>query len=274
MKQRRRDLDKELEFIRAGRTAECGEIALSQNLPAERILELAYKTDLRHFVQKGSELARELRVARVMTQTPNTFLNFPVSSVLSPRKAGIEVEKVLTLSEWMLTRYRDKSDILDAIFDLFEQARLNSSLRDDVRMVADEFLCNVLFNATQRDGLNDRALEESVRDSESLKDPAVLRAGAFEGNFVLACVDPYGTLNPKYFLERMYRCVQVGASGAMNLADRGTAGIGGFMIFNACTSLYMSVKKGERSAVCALFPLKSGAKARSLQPKNIHWTHL
>jgi hypothetical protein len=152
---------------------------------------------------------------------------------------------------------------------------LNSSLRDDVSMTADEFLCNVLFNATQSEGINQRNLRDSVKQAQGhLVQPAILRAGAYRGNFALACVDVYGTLNPKYFLERMYKCAKSGVNKAINIADRGTAGIGGYMVFNACTSFYMSVEKSRRTVVCALFPLKSGAKSRSLKPKNIHWSHL
>ena len=254
-------------------TKKVRDIRLIDALAAWDLVDLAYNHGLHHLVQKAMpDTMREIRTAHLMNQSPELFFQCPLSSVLAPRLAGPQMERDVTLLEWPLIKHSDKDVILSSIDQIFDEADLNGSLREDVILVADEFVCNALFNATQVGGINNNNIQTAIKLAERpMRQPATVRMGAHNGYLALSCKDKYGTLDPKRFLSRLHSCLQKGASQSINLDERGTAGIGGFMVFNACTSLYMAVEGGTATQFCALFPLKSGAKERSQRPKNLHW---
>lgn len=259
--------------MRVGPDDESGEIALINSQKQSDPIHIAYKNEINHVVQKTCPTTtREIRAARLFSRNPEKFFEFPISSVLFPRSAGREKEKESVLLERALSCYEDKKSILDSILELFLQGRLNSSLRDDVRMTADEFLTNVLFNSMNDKGVNINSLAESILKAKiPLPKPAILRVGASETHLAVSCLDRSGTLEPRRFLEKLFACANEGVGETINLIDRGTAGVGGFLIFNACVSLYVGVKTGEATLFCALFPLKGGARIRTMSPKNLHW---
>jgi hypothetical protein len=263
----------DIQRIKTDRTGQTNTLGLINALTAWDLVDLAYTHGFHHLVHKAQpDTMREIRTARLMNQTPEIFFQCPLSSVLAPRIASPQTEKDVTLLEWPLAKHADKEVILASIDQIFDEAMLNESLREDVVLVADEFICNALFNATQTGGINNNNLETAIRLAQRpMSQPATVRMGAHNGYLAISCKDNYGTLDPQRFLSRLHTCLKQGAGEAINLEDRGTAGIGGFMVFNACTSLYMAVEGGKATMFCALFPLRSGAKERSLRPKNLHW---
>src|SRR5262245_21529906 len=108
---------------------------------------------------------REIRFSRVMSQRPDLFINCPISSVLKPRSAGPAEETALTLKEWSIASLQDKAAIISGISRLFEESKLNASLRDDVLLTVDEFVCNALFNARQSNGVNLEDLETTMEQA-------------------------------------------------------------------------------------------------------------
>lgn len=250
-----------------------GKVNIVENASALDLIELAVD-GRRHLVQKGLEdTMREIRVARLMNQKPGLFMNSPISLTLAPRFAGQEMEDRLTLAEWSLSNHNDKTKILEDISHLFDESRLNSILRDDLMLTADEFCCNVLFNASRKDGVNNLNLQTTVETSKanSLLRPALVRVGAYKGYLAIACWDGFGSLDPQRVLNRLLACLRDGPGAALNKSEYGTAGIGSFLVFNACTSLYMAVEKNVGTQFCALFPLRARARERNARPKHLHW---
>lgn len=250
-----------------------GKLLMVEKMETADLVDLAMQPGVSHLVQKSQpETMREIRTSKLLQNNPADFFNFPLATTLSPRSPDPELEKALTLVEWQFSNLTEKEKILNDVEDLFEQTRLNRSLRDDVTTAANEFACNVLFNAPCEGGVNVRDLKSTVRDAETnIKSPAVMKIGAFKGYLALTCQDSYGTLQPNRILTRIKNCAVKGPGESINFDDRGTAGIGCFMVFNACSSFFMAVETGKRTQFCALFPLIWKAKGRNANTKNLHW---
>lgn len=266
-------MDANARSTRATRKLNNGKLDIVDNASALDLVELAMSGHC-HLVQKGlQDTMREIRVARILCQKPGLFMRFPISLVLAPRFVGQEMEDRLTLEEWSLSNHGDKTKVLEGISELFNGSRLNSILRDDLLLTADEFCCNVLFNANKENGVNKETLANTVDSAKrnTLSHPGILRVGAYKGYLAISCWDGFGSLDPQRLLGRLLSCLREGAGSALNQSEFGTAGIGSFLVFNACTSLYMAVEKGVGTQFCALFPLHARARERNTRPKHLHW---
>lgn len=249
------------------------QILLVDGLSAGELTETALQKRAAHLVQKSTPTTmRELRAAKVIAEDPNRFFEFPLATTLSGRKVCEESEKALTIMEWHFSNLEEKELIIEAIDELFEQTRLNKSLRDDVIMAANEFACNVLFNAPCTKGVNERDLKSTLISAQNgNKIPAELKIGAYQGQLAVTCHDRFGSLQPDRVLERLKNCAQKGPGESINFDDRGTAGIGCFMVFNACVSFYMGVRENKETQFCAVFSLNEPTKLREARSKNLHW---
>lgn len=256
--------------------ADIEKMILVQDLGAPDVVELAVSQGYNHTVQKARpETNREMTAAQLLNRHPDIFFEFPISSTLRPESAGETEEKSLSLGEWKCSTIADKDLTLNLIEELFVSNEFNESLKDDVILAASEFICNALFNAPCDDGVNTRTLEKTLKDAEKEIEPAAtIRLGTHDGYLALSCRDGFGTLDPSRILERLKSCLSHGVGESINFFDRGSAGIGCYLIFNACTSFFMVVRSGKSTQFCAVFPLKSGARARNEMPKNLHWVKI
>lgn len=262
-----------IQSVRLGRGSQSGEVALVNNMAPKELVDLAFSSGHRHLVQKDqNDTLREIRFARVIHKNPKLFMMYPLSSTLAPRIAGPTAEDDFTLRKFELKSHSDKADVLIKIRELFSSMRLTQTLQDDVVLTADEFCCNVLFNAIYKDGINQEDLASTLKVSQKpLTQPAILRIGANNSYFAVSCWDAYGTLDPVRVLQRLQKCLHEGAGQVINQSDHGTAGIGSYLVFNACSSLYMAVEKGVGTQFCALFPKRPRHEERKVKPKNLHW---
>lgn len=247
---------------------------LPQQTTSSDLLGLASQKGYRHLVQKSqNETTKQIRLARLMAQRSDVFLNNPVSSMLSPRSAGPETEKDLLLLDVSLNSYDDKAKILAQIEELFDTVKLRWMVRADVMLAADELMCNALFNAPRDGGVNSNGLNQAMNMAKSGSvRPANLRIGMDENQIAVVCIDEYGSLNPSRVFEKVKNCYDLGPGRSMNMDDAvGTAGIGSYLIFNACASYTIAVAKGSKTVVGATFDLARAKRPKTGPGKHLHW---
>lgn len=247
-------------------------LSVVDNLDVENLVKRARQSKSGHLVQNHQlETERESSAAEMILRNHQHFFDFPFVTTLNPQEPSEILEESLTMFERSFTTIDEKEPILAAIAEILDAARLNRSLRDDVIMTANEFICNALFNAPCEMGINKRNLRATLQSAQTQLKPAVLKVGAFHGYLAVACLDHYGSLQPDRILGRLEKCAVLGAGESINLDDSGTAGIGCYMVLRASTSFFMGVKNGEMTQFCALFPQISRAKDRDSKNKNLHW---
>lgn len=246
------------------------------NLDVATIVQMARDGNSRHVVQNNQlETSRETLAAQMIQKNPQDFFDFPMVTTLNPQAPSPILEESLTMIERKFSTISEKEPILAEIAEILDTARLNRSLRDDIVMTANEFICNALFNAPCEMGVNSKDLRSTLKSAQlQLNQPATVKVGAYQGYLAVSCLDHYGSLQPARILDRLEKCAVLGAGESINLDDSGTAGIGCYMVLRAATSFFMGVKHNKMTQFCALFPQISRTKDRDAKSKNLHWFSL
>jgi len=236
-------------------------IGLGRALAPQKVLSYAVDLGLQQIVQStGQHFQTELKGSALMLEDGRRYLDFPLSAALDPSKTSEPREQELTIFR---ADFHAKSDKYELLRSLRESLMVNTPivLCDDICMAADELVTNALYNAP---GKRNRS------DANPTERPATLFYGIYDDRVVLGCQDLYGSLKIDNLIQRIHDCYKHGASKMINWCDDEGAGIGLFMLFHSCTSLYIGVEPGKRTVVCCGFPLKGGTRRRLLTPKNLH----
>jgi hypothetical protein len=252
-------------------------IGISDSLSPQEILRLATEQNFTHICQRqGLEFKKEVISSENLIHAPESFFEFPVASVFSPNDLNRKSEAKFISALANFNSSHRKREILDMFTKAMESKGVSQTISADIVSVADEMYTNAIFNAPFVDKKS--AFNPGVDRSET---EIVLPKGK-EGQLVLAhdenrlmiaCQDPFGTLNLDGYLSKIKSTYDRGAAASMNFGPGG-AGIGSYIIFNTCVSFYVGVKSGRASVVACVLPLGMSNRKRTLMPKLIHWLHL
>jgi hypothetical protein len=252
-------------------------IVAAEGLGMGQILDLSLDHQARHVCQvQAGAVNAELNSSAIMLKNPQLFLDYPVGVILSPTNLTPETNRELTKLHICFRRTAEKMPSLEHLRELLVQNGRTESLIADAVLIADELFTNAIFNAPFVDlttGHNpgiDRS-DETVEIGQGYT--GELLAGFDDERLVIACRDPYGSLNVEKFLIRVRDCCRKGVSANMR-AGCGGAGIGSFMVFNASSSLYIGVQSGKCTVVAAVIHWKWNTRKRSEALKNLHYFQL
>jgi hypothetical protein len=252
-------------------------IGLATGLPPEQVLRLATELGYTHVIQKnGLEYAKELQTTEILVDNPTGFFNFPVASIFNPTDLSPEGDKKAILADTLFTSSAQKRDILDGFMKSMESRTLPRTLIEDITLVADEMFTNAVFNAPFVDKMtheNANVSRHSMEVSFNSNQPGRMLMAADETRIMIACEDPYGSLNLNGYLSRIKATYDRGAAATINFGAGG-AGIGSYIIFNTSASLFVGVKAGRATIIACLLPLGLSNRKRSLLPKHLHWIQL
>jgi hypothetical protein len=249
-------------------------IGLATGLPPEQVLRLATDLGYTHVIQKnGLEYEKELQTTEILVENPAGFFDFPVASIFNPNDLSLEGNKKAILADSHFTGSAEKRDLLDGFMNSMVAQALPQTLIQDITLVADEMFTNAIFNAPFVDLKTQKNLNVRRQDAEvtfgSAQSGRMLLA-ADESRIMVACEDPYGSLNLNGYLSKIKATYNLGAAATMNFGPGG-AGIGSYIIFNTSASLFVGVKAGRATIIACLLPLRLSNRKRSLLPKHLHW---
>lgn len=248
-------------------------IVAADGLDMGEVLNLSVDRKARQICQlHAGAVDSELNASAIMLKDPQLFLDYPIGVILAPKNLTPETNRELTKLHICFRRTAEKMPSLEHLRELLEQNGRTESLIADAILIADELFTNAIFNAPFVDvktGFNpgvDRS-DESVEIGKGYT--GELLAGFDDERLVIACRDPYGSLNLEQLLVRIRDCCIKGVSANMRIGNGG-AGIGSYMVFNASSSLYIGVQAGKCTVVAAVIHWKWNTRKRSEASKNLH----
>jgi hypothetical protein len=250
-----------------------GEIVLLDKAPHITVLLLCTQNSVKHVVQKSNiNSPGELEVSSLMVNSPNIFFQFPLCCILGSSVASAENENKLTGISFLVEKLSERENILSSFEMFVKNLTASPALLNDVLTVVDEAFTNAVYNApfvgnnATRPPLNTHDLE-----IDADKKPLIF-AGNDSERVVVGCRDAYGSLNVAKLINRIKACYETNVSDMINFGAGG-AGIGSFLMFNSCASMYIGVDSDCSTTICCSFPYKLAASRRSEMPKNIHLIH-
>lgn len=158
----------------------------------------------------------------------------------------------------------EKQGTLEKVSEILDSHNVSRSLKEDSLLCADELITNSIFNAPFKEK-KDRKITDLKIPGEC---PVLFDITIGENEFVISCVDPFGSLELVPFFERIRSCYQSGVGESINYGQGG-AGIGCYLILEHCLSFVLGVVPGKRTSIYCRFPLKMSSKLRKSLPKNI-----
>ncbi len=247
-------------------------ILLCDHVSPQEVLRYAVEENISQIVQEANPFsAKEVLSSFAMMDAPLSFFDFPLATILTPDSISVESEKKLRQLNIPFYASDEKEEILDVIGQYMRSIAASGVLEADVRLVADELFTNAIFNAgfQQTPGGAARTNSIVLNDKQTCR----LLVGAQDDRLVLVCEDLFGSLNILKLLTRIRKCYEEGAYNAITW-DKAGAGIGSFLIFQSCISVYYAVQENERTMIACVLPLRKGAKARSEMGKGIHFVNI
>jgi hypothetical protein len=236
-------------------------------------LELIAKMKARHLVQATSDVERSLNRAALMIAEPECFLTNPISSILDPLAASASREQELATLEIEFRTLDETEPIRRWIDQFLFKIKCPESLIPDIQMISKELVRNAVLNSPHQldpeqssPGINISEIKPSITGAV----PARLVLGMEAQNLVIACIDPFGTLEPNKVFARLLRCQNDGVASNIRWAGSG-AGIGNYIVFQGCRSYFLGVEHLWKTVVAAEISLLKSALKREQLAKCIHW---
>jgi hypothetical protein len=233
-------------------------IGLANDLSAEQVIKLMTNSDLCHLVQKNSpRFEAECLSAEKMLRDPAAFFRFPIETVLGP--APVDQVKRLGL----VFNAADRKGKLLAIFGQFvSELKGGRSVWDTALLVTDELYTNASKNAWPK--------EAGLFQGPAAYPGTIEFFAAAEGqNLIIGCRDSYGSLVVGDVMKRINTCFEKGVADSIRHGNGG-AGIGSYMVFDACASYYAGAIPGQCTVVCVILPIGMSRKSAAILPKNVH----
>lgn len=249
-------------------------IGLGDNLPPEEMLKLATEVGFFNICQRqGFEYQKELNSAYALVESPEHFLEFPVSSIFRPESINSKTEAEYLLMNEKFNSSSQKRPVLGQLQAALEAKGLSQTMMEDVTAVADEFYTNAIYNApfvdakTQRNpGISRQEAEIEYEEGRASR----LFLASDDTRLVIGCADPFGTLDLKLYLNKIKATYLRGPAATMNFGPGG-AGLGSYIIFNTGSSLFFGVWPRQATVLCCVIPLGMSYRKRVQLPKHLHW---
>lgn len=249
-------------------------IGISNDLPAEQVLSLAAQYNLHHICQRsGQHFDQEVNSAHCLVETPESYLTFPVSTILSPQNLNATQERSYIIADESFNCSSQKQTVLKQVVKALVQKGFSQILIDDVNSVVDELFTNAIFNApfvnqtTQKNpGVSRFSMEITLARDKHVR----LFVAHDKDRLLIGCHDPFGSLDLQTHIKKIKTTYENGPAGTMNYGTGG-AGIGSYIIFNAGTSLYFGVWPGHATILTCIVPLGMSNRQRQQLPKHFHW---
>lgn len=246
-------------------------------LPPEQVLRLATDLKYGHICQKnGLEFDKELQASESLVRNPASLFEFPIASIFTPENLSSQSESKFLMADQKFSSSREKRGVIDACVKAMESRGLSQTMIDDICSVADEMYTNAIFNAPFIDQSTHRNPGVSRQDLEiNLAEGKIARVllAADQNRIMVACTDPFGSLNLSTYLNKIKATYLRGAAATMNFGPGG-AGLGSYIIFNTGASMYVGVHPGHATIVVCILPLGMSNRKRALMPKHLHWIQL
>lgn len=258
-------------------TGSPGCIGVAEGLAPDQTLRLATELGYRHICQKsGLEYDVELKSSEVLVREPEAFFQNPICSVFSPTDVSRANERALILSESLFNSSNEKRQVLEQANNAMESKGLSRTLIEDITSVADEMFTNAIFNAPFIDHKTHKNPGVSRQDLEVRLEQgkfARLFLACDDKRLMVACEDPYGSLNLLSYFNKIKATYDRGAAATMNFGPGG-AGLGSYIIFNTGASLFAGVHPAQATIIGCVLPLGMSNRKRALLPKHLHWIQL
>lgn len=247
------------------------EILFSDHVSSEVALDMLIEGKIKHLIQKSNfNTESDFNCYHLSKMKQADFMKYPLCTIMGEVIQSQENERKLRLFNETVTALYQKHDFLTIFEKHLKDLNVNKSIFSDSINVMDELFTNAAISAPRiASGLVLREKDHAMVQEGDLLKPFEIFMGADAQRIVIGCKDYYGVLDKEIFLGSIRRCFADDLSNVIRF-NFGGAGIGAFLVYRSCASIYIGVSKNQETVVCISLGRKMNRLDRDKMPKNIH----
>lgn len=248
------------------------EILFSDSVSCEMALDMFIDDKIQHLIQKSNfNTQDDFNCYHLSKMKQADFLKYPLCTIMGEVVQSQAKEAELSLFKQNVTARFQKHECLSEVEKCLNDLKINQSILSDSVNVMDELFTNAAISAPRI--ASELILREKdhakIQEGEELK-PFDIFLGADSQRIIIGCKDYYGVLDKNIFLKSIRRCFSDDLSKVIRF-NFGGAGIGAFLMYRSCASLYFGVSENKETVVCFSLARKMSRLDRDKMPKNIHF---
>lgn len=234
------------------------------------LIELVADNGLQHVVQMtNSQLEDELNTSALMISDSCLFFKKPVSSVLDPINAETKEDRDFIIWEKEFTYKETKTRDLDELEEFLRNIVKQNSTVQSLRLIADELYTNAIYNAPLSKIGRQILKIVPIRKYNKPKTARIFIAKD-DKRLIIGCEDQFGSLKISKLMNHVKSIYKNGVAESIRFTSSTGAGIGTYMVMQACSSYIAAVFENKKTLVMGIVPLGISSKKREGLPKNIH----
>lgn len=214
----------------------------------------------------------ELQSSELLQKNRDVYFTHPATAVLWPNEIDTRSEQKSLVVNQQFCSSDQKNGLLEEMQKAVSAISRSTTFVEEIVAVTDEFVTNALYNAPYVDPVtfvNQKINRLTTKVKLDHGKQARLFAAHDEKRFLIGVEDPFGSLDVKSYLHRIYKCYS-SVKDSINFGEGG-AGIGSYIIFNTGSSLYYGVQPGQKTLLVCVVPMKISRRQREDLPKHLHW---
>lgn len=247
-------------------------LLITESLPDRDLLWLARAAEVSHVVQNdGWQPEMQIQIANEMLCDPKSFIRNPIETLVTKDEARNGRHFIFRCDA-----SEKKNRMLEELEKFLTFSTSTSRRSETACLIMDE-----LFNNATR---NARMIAASSDAGQGLR---LVEAFAFASShqLVLGCRDSFGRLAIPAVLARIETCLVDGVAESIRRGTEG-AGIGSYLVFDACDSYFVAVHEGAATVVGGVIALEGRAQSKAARAeagsesgsrkrfKHLHLIHL
>jgi hypothetical protein len=217
-----------------------GKIVVGSDIKPSQAVDLAIQHKDVNVVSSDSRTDLSLQIR----ENPEKFFKRPEQFIID-----LDCEQRASFREHFF-KSNKKHEFFERL-DAFLRSAKYRRVRDDLYLVADELYTNFTRTA-QRDKEEMQFMVESDRN-----------------RIMVACRDPFGTLDPNVMLKNIQSCYVKGVKKSIRIHGSGGAGIGSYLMYNVSEGMIIAVEPGVQTLVLLWMPKMSHHEDRIEMKKDL-----
>ncbi len=264
-------LDKLISYITKGtKTQPSTEVVVGKNLDDLETLRLAGHDNVSHVIQEEREdLKSKIQASINILNMPYSIFEKTFETVFfeEDNTANNPPNEIHQL-ELPFHSSTQKSIILNHVEAFLKSNKISSTLRSRILLVCDELFTNALFNAPVERSHKRISRTQKIHLNDELAN--ILKIGISGDKLAVVCQDKFGSLNTKKYINHLASKYDKNGKNLININEDGGAGIGSFLMYGYCQSMYLGVKEDQETLFCFVFSTDRKKNYETNQPKSIH----
>lgn len=245
-------------------------IGVAHENEMEFLVQLVADNELNHVVQlTNKQFKEELNTSALMLSDSNLFFKKPIVSVLDPENIDKCEDKNYILWERVFSYKETKTRDLDELEEFLATQIKQKSTIQNIRLIADELYTNAVYNAPLTK-FGKQILKVIPFRKYKKPKPAKLFVAKQNDRLIIGCEDQFGSLKVSALMKRVKSIYSKGVGDSIKFSSRAGAGIGTYMVLQACTSYIAAVYEEQKTLVMGVIQLGMSSRQREELPKNIH----